>query len=125
MFRKAFMMNPIATMTILNTQSMSLVLFGCLSYSRTRAGPRCPTTRSKTLHLGHTHFSIPSSPIGSRFIHGYPFLQSNSWQKFNKPSWSQLITLDFGCTVGLHGPVISDSSSQDHQKNELSQRKAA
>lgn len=84
MFRKAFMMNPIATMTILNTQSMSLVLSGCPSYSRTRAGPRCPTTRSKTQHLGHTHFSIPSSPIGSGFIHGYPFLRSNSWQKFNK-----------------------------------------
>lgn len=73
------MMNPMAIMTSLNVQSMSSVLSGCPSYSGARAGPR-----SKTLHLGHTHFSIPSSPITSGFIHGYPFLQSNSWQRFNK-----------------------------------------
>lgn len=78
------MMNPIAIMTSLNMQSMSLLLSGCPSYSSTRAGPRSPTTRSKTLHLGHTHFSIPSSPISSGFIHGYPFRRSNSWQRFNK-----------------------------------------
>lgn len=79
MFRKVLMMNPMAIMTSLNVQSMSSVLSGCPSYSGARAGPR-----SKTLHLGHTHFSIPSSPITSGFIHGYPFLQSNSWQGFNK-----------------------------------------
>lgn len=78
------MMNPIAIMTSLNMQSMSLLLSGCPSHSSTRAGPRSPTTRSKTLHLGHAHFSTPSGPISSGFIHGYPFLRSNSWQRFNK-----------------------------------------
>lgn len=73
------MMNPTAIMASLNVQSMSSVLSGCPSYSGARAG-----LRSKTLHLGHTHFSIPSSPLASGFIHGYPFLQSNSWQGFNK-----------------------------------------